>query len=73
LGNENFLKNPQDQTQRNSQTSPREQPSLRAFRAVELAAAVTSVAAYFGLGIEKFTKKHAPYRNERAMAMELIY
>ncbi len=73
LGKENFLKNLQDNAQGNSQASKREQPSLKEFRAVEPARVVTSVAAYFGLEEEQIAKKRTQYRNERAMAMELIY
>jgi putative transposase len=53
--------------------SKREQPAVRRFAAKELKTVLTAVASYFRLAEEKLTGRRTGHRNERAVAMELMY
>jgi len=53
--------------------SRREQPAVRHFEAKELKAVLREVARYFRLREEKLTGKRTGHRDERAVAMELMY
>jgi REP element-mobilizing transposase RayT len=53
--------------------SRREQPAAKRFAAKELKAVLRAVAGYFRLAEEKLTGRRTGHRNERAVAMELMY
>ena len=53
--------------------SKREQPAVRKFAAKELKAVLREVARYFEVEEEKLIGKRTGHRNERGVAMELMY
>jgi putative transposase len=53
--------------------SKREQPAVRRLEARKPTAVLREVAGYFRLAEEQLIGKRTPYRDERAVAMELIY
>jgi REP element-mobilizing transposase RayT len=53
--------------------SRREQPAIRRFEGKKLKVVLRAVAGYFGLAEEKLTGRRTGHRNERAVAMELMY
>jgi putative transposase len=57
----------------NNPGSRRELPSLKHLEAIEPAAVLREVARYFGLVEKQLTGKRTGYRDERALAMELLY
>jgi REP element-mobilizing transposase RayT len=71
LGQEDFIEHVKSKM--NGRGSKREQPAVRRFQATELKAVLKAVARHFGLAEENITGKRTRHRNERAIAMELIY
>jgi putative transposase len=71
LGEEDFVEHVKSKM--NGRGSKREQPAVRRFQATELKTVLKAVARHFGLAEEKITGKRTGYRNERAIAMELMY
>jgi chromosomal replication initiation ATPase DnaA len=53
--------------------SKREQPSVRRFESRDLKSVLKIVAGYFNLPQEKLVGRRTEWRDERAIAMELIY
>ena len=53
--------------------SKREQPSVRRFASRDLESVLKSVAGYFNLPQEKLVGRRTGWRDERAIAMELMY
>jgi chromosomal replication initiation ATPase DnaA len=60
-------------TRINKLGSKREQPAIRQLVAAAPATVLREVARYFGLDEKSLTGKRTGYRDERAVAMELIY
>jgi putative transposase len=71
LGEEDFVERVKRKIK--SGGSKREQPAVRHFAAKELKAVLGAVAGYFRLAEEKLTGRRTGHRNERAVAMELMY
>ena len=71
LGEEDFVKRVKRKI--NARGSRREQPAIRHFAAKELKIVLRAVAGYFRLAEEKLTGRRTGHRNERAVAMELMY
>ncbi len=71
LGEEDFVEHVKSKI--NGRGSKREQPAVRHFQATELKTVLKAVARHFGLTEEKIKGKRTGYRNERAIAMELMY
>jgi chromosomal replication initiation ATPase DnaA len=53
--------------------SRREQPSARAFSAVDSEVVIRTASAYFKIAIDKLIKKRTRYRDERSVVMNLMY
>lgn len=71
LGEEDFVKRVKGRIR--GAGSKREQPSLRRFESRDLKLVLKSVAGYFNLPQEKLVGRRTGYRNERAIAMELMH
>lgn len=71
LGEEDFVERVKGRIK--SQGSKREQPSIREFEAKPPATVLREVLRYFGLAEKKLSGKRTGYRDERAVAMELMY
>ncbi len=71
LGNEEFLgKLKKEVTKMGSR---REQPGLRAFEAMDAEDVVNRVSRHLGISVDELTKKRTPYRDYRALVMEMMY
>jgi chromosomal replication initiation ATPase DnaA len=71
LGEEDFVERVKGKIK--SQGSKREQPSIRVFEAKPPVTVLSEVLRYFGLAEKKLSGKRTGYRDERAVAMELMY
>jgi putative transposase len=71
LGEEDFIE--QVKSKMNGRASKREQPAVRHFQARDLKAVLKAVARHFSLAEEKIACRRTVYRDERAVAMELMY
>jgi chromosomal replication initiation ATPase DnaA len=71
LGEEDFVERVKGKIK--SQGSKREQPSIRVFEAKPPVTVLREVLRYFGLAEKKLSGKRTGYRDERAVAMELMY
>jgi REP element-mobilizing transposase RayT len=71
LGEEGFVERVKERIKKPG--SKREQPSIRHLEAMKPAAVLRAVARYFGLAEKQLIGKRTGYRDERAVAMELMY
>jgi putative transposase len=71
LGEEEFVERVKGRIKKSG--SRREQPSIRELEARKPATVLKEVARYFGLAEEQLIGKRTGYRDERALAMELMY
>jgi putative transposase len=71
LGDEDFVERVKRKIK--GRGSRREQPAIRHFAAKDLKTVLRAVAGYFRLAEEKLTGRRTGHRNERAVAMELMY
>ena len=71
LGRDDFVERVKGRIK--SQGSKREQPSIRKFEAKPPVTVLREVLRYFGLAEKKLSGKRTGYRDERAVAMELMY
>ena len=71
LGEEEFVERVKSKIK--TRGSKREQPAVRRFEATELKTVLREVTRYFRLEQEKLTGRRTGHRNERAVAMELMY
>jgi putative transposase len=71
LGKEDFVERIKRKIKANG--SRREQPAVRHFEGKELKTVLREVARYFRLQEEKLTGKRTGHRDERGVAMELMY
>jgi hypothetical protein len=70
---ENMILSKQVKSKIRGKGSKREQPAVRRFQAKELKTVLKAVADYFGLPEDRLTRRRTGHRNERAIAMELMY
>ena len=71
LGDKSFLQKLKGKWEKAA--SRREQPSARAFSAVDSEAVIRAASAYFKIGREELSKKRTRYRDERSVVMNLMY
>jgi len=71
LGEEKFIERIKDELEGNG--SQREQPGVRRLRAKAPTDAIKAVARYFGVEEQRLTGKRTGLRDQRAVAMELIF
>jgi len=71
LGEEDFIERVKGRIDKRG--SKREQPLIRHFEAKTLAQVLTEVARHFGVDEERLSGKRTSCRDERALAMELMY
>jgi putative transposase len=71
LGDKRFLQKLKGKWEKAA--SRREQPSARAFSAVDSEAVIGAASAYFKIAIDELIKKRTRYRDERSVVMNLMY
>jgi REP element-mobilizing transposase RayT len=71
LGKEDFVERVKTRVKRRG--SRREQPAVREFEAIDPAKVLRAVARYCKLAENQLAVKRTGYRNERAIALELMY
>jgi len=71
LGREGFLEKLKGKLDKAG--ARRERPSLRAIHALDPEVSLSAVTRYFKIGGVELKKKRTPYRDYRAVAMELMY
>ena len=71
LGAEKFIERIKEELEENG--SQREQPGVRRLKAKAPPGVIKAVARFFGVEEERLTGKRTGLRDERAVAMELIY
>jgi REP element-mobilizing transposase RayT len=71
LGREDFVE--QVKTRVESKGSRREQPAVREFEAMDPAVILRTVARYCGVAENQLARKRTGHRDERAIALELMY
>ena len=71
LGDKRFLQKLKGKWEKAA--SRREQPTARAFFAVDSEAVIRAASAYFKIAIDELIKKRTRYRDERSVVMILLY
>jgi chromosomal replication initiation ATPase DnaA len=71
LGEEKFIERVKEELEENG--SQREQPGAQQLQAKAPAGVIQAVARFFGVAEKRLTGKRTGLRDERAVAMELIY
>jgi hypothetical protein len=71
LGEKKFIERIKDKLEEDG--SQREQPGMRRLRAKAPGGVIQAVARYFGVEEKRVTGKRTGLRDERAVALELIY